>query len=413
MWCRGIPGAGKTVLASLMIDSLREPEMTQNSPRSQQACNGVAGIYCSYKSPQITANLLGSLLQQLLLPLTSISDSDQAAIATENVTKSLSKALKQYQSTFIIADALDECPNRIELLKELRQLLESTYTNPSDTLLHILVTGRDSVAAEMKRELKPDECLEIRSSEADVRSYLQQGLCVQSQLLQWIKDSPEFGCLIVEAIISRVNGMFLLARLYTDLLANIPTKRGVRKALERLPSGIDDTYTEAWSRISAQSPEQSELGKKVLCWVIHATRPLRMSEIQEALAIEEGDEVLDPEGLLDAAQLTSFCAGLVIINEQRQLVTLIHPTKQEYFNTRKGTFFPAAHEAVRSYLYYILTHEHFPPSRTFTGFSGFRSPSPFLCASWLRCHELGMACPTSKESTHYSSCTYFAPGRAS
>ena len=117
-------------------------------------------------------------------------------------------------------------------------------------------------------------------------------------------------------------------------------------ALERLPNGIDDTYTEAWNRISAQSPEQSELGKKVLSWVIHATRPLRISEIQEALAIEEGDEWLDPKGLLDAAQLTSYCAGLVIINEQRQLITLIHPTAQEYFNTRKETFFPTAHEEI-------------------------------------------------------------------
>lgn len=346
MWCGGIAGAGKTVLASLIIDSLREPEMAQNSPESQRACTGVAGIYCSYKSPQPTDNLLGSLLQQLLLPLPSISDSAQAAIATENVSKSLSDALKKYQHTFIIVDALDECPNRVELLEGLRQLLESTYSNPGDTLLHILVTGRDSVAAEMERELKPDERLEIRSSEADVRSYLQQSLCVQPQLLKWIKDSPEFGYLVLEAITSRVNGMFLLARLYTDLVANIPTKRGVRKALERLPSGIDDTYTEAWSRISAQSHEQSELGKKVLSWVIHATRPLRMSEIQEALAIEEGDEMLDPEGLLDAAQLTSFCAGLVIINEQRQLITLIHPTAQVYFNTRKETFFPSTHDDV-------------------------------------------------------------------
>lgn len=179
MWCPGIPGAGKTILASLIIDSLRDSEMIQHSPGSQQARNGVAGIYCSYQRPQTTINLLGSLLQQLLLPLTGIPNSDLAAIATENVFKSFSEAIKKYQSTYIVVDALDECPNRLELLKELRQLLESTYTNPGDTLLHILVTGRDNVAAELKRELKPEESLEIRSSEADVRSYLQQGLCVQ------------------------------------------------------------------------------------------------------------------------------------------------------------------------------------------------------------------------------------------
>ena len=365
MWCPGIPGAGKTVLSSLIIDSLREPEATRNLPESQQGRTGVAGIYCNYKSPQTTENMLGSLLQQLLLPLTSISDSDG------NVIRSLPEALKKYQNTFIVVDALDECYIRRELLKSLRQLLESTYNDSSDAVLHILVTGRDSVAADMEREMTPDERLEIRSSEADVRSYLQQSLCVQPQLLKWIKDSPEFGYLVVEAILSRVSGMFLLARLYTDLLANIPTKRGVRKALETLPRGIDDTYTEAWNRISAQNPEQSELGKKVLSWIIHAPRPLRVSEIQEALAIEEGDELLDAEGILNPTQLTSFCAGLVIINEQRQLMTLIHPTTQEYFNNRKEGLFPAAHEEVAATCITYLRMRSFHDQGSLQDFEAF------------------------------------------
>ena len=99
MWCPGIPGAGKTVLASLIIDSLRGPEMTRKCSDPQQACNGVAGIYCNYKSPQTTENLLGSLLQQLLLPLTSISDSNG------NVIKSLPEALKKsrmYSSSLML-----------------------------------------------------------------------------------------------------------------------------------------------------------------------------------------------------------------------------------------------------------------------------------------------------------------------
>lgn len=71
-----------------------------------------------------------------------------------------------------------------------------------------------------------------------------------------------------------------------------------------------------------------------------------MREVQDALAVEDGDDMLDPEGLLDAAQLTSFCADLVIINEQRQLITLVHPTTQKYFNSRKESLFPTAHEEV-------------------------------------------------------------------
>ncbi len=131
-----------------------------------------------------------------------------------------------------------------------------------------------------------------------------------------------------------------------DLLYQIPTKRGVRKALEVLPNGIDKTYSEAWHRVCAQSPQQAELGKRILSWIIHATRPLKVQELRHALAIEDNDEEIDPDGLLDVATLTSFCAGLVIVDEQRGLFSLVHPTTQEYFDERKDVLFPAAHENI-------------------------------------------------------------------
>lgn len=131
-----------------------------------------------------------------------------------------------------------------------------------------------------------------------------------------------------------------------DLLCQIPTKRGVRKALEALPYGIDKTYSEAWHRVCTQSPQQAELGKRILSWMIHATRPLRVQELRYALAIEDNDEEIDPDGLLDVATLTSFCAGLVIVDEQRGLFSLVHPTTQEYFDKHKGVLFPAAHENI-------------------------------------------------------------------
>ena len=129
-----------------------------------------------------------------------------------------------------------------------------------------------------------------------------------------------------------------------DLLIDIPTRRGVRKALERLPEGPEDTYTEAWARICAQRQQYAELGKKVLSWVVHSTRPLRTREVLHALAIDEDDDEFDEEGLLDVSTLTSSCAGLVILDEQQSFVSLVHPTAQEYFQERKENFFRSGHE---------------------------------------------------------------------
>ena len=131
-----------------------------------------------------------------------------------------------------------------------------------------------------------------------------------------------------------------------DLLCRIPTKRRVSKALDVLPEGIDRTYLEAWHRVCAQSPDQADLGKRILSWIVHATRPLGVQELRHAIAIEEEDEEIDPDGLLDVATLTSFCAGLVIVDEQRGLFSLVHPTTQEYFDKHKRDLFPAAHENI-------------------------------------------------------------------
>lgn len=148
---------------------------------------------------------------------------------------------------------------------------------------------------------------------------------------------------------------FLLARLYMDLLIDIPTRRGVRKALEMLPEGAEDTYTEAWARICAQRPQYAELGKKILSWLVHATRSLRTRELLHALAIDEDDDEFDEEGLSDINTLTSSCAGLVILDEQQSIVSLVHPTAQEYLQAKRAIFFPHGHEDIaRTCITYLL-----------------------------------------------------------
>ena len=131
-----------------------------------------------------------------------------------------------------------------------------------------------------------------------------------------------------------------------DLLCQIPTKRRVSRALDVLPEGIDKTYSEAWHRVCTQIPDRADLGKRILLWIIHATRPLRVQELRHAIAIEDNDEEIDPDGLLDAEKLTSFCAGLVVVDRRRGLFSLVHPTTQEYFDKHKEVLFPAGHEHI-------------------------------------------------------------------
>ncbi len=188
--------------------------------------------------------------------------------------------------------------------------------------------------------------LEIRSDENDVRLYLEKSLHDQVRLANWVLESDGFESLIIESILPRLSGMFLLARLYVDLLAQMPTKRRAREALKTLPKGTDAMYEDAWNRICAQKHDQAEMGKKVISWIVCATRALRLQELRHGLAVEEGDKDLDPEGVPDNDSLTSFCAGLVVIDERSKRISLVHPTAYEYFVKNQQDLIPKAHDLI-------------------------------------------------------------------
>ena len=347
LWCPGLPGAGKTILTSLVIDSLRRSKTNRQSVERPDCFVGTAGVYCSYQNSDSASNIMGSILRQLCDPLEQLPVAAQeSAKDSSDMVQKIISLFSLYGKLYLVIDALDECSDSNSLLKQTQKLLEAAKEGQSNTELHILITGRHNATLELHRYLIPDARLDISSDESDVRVYLQQDIRKHSQLSKWVLEDGDFEKLVVESILTKLSGMFLLARLYMDILAHIPTKRGVRKALKTLPTGVHDTYHEAWNRLLGQKTHQAELGKRILLWVVHAARPLRQQELQHALAVEEGDKELDREGLLDVEALTSFCTGLVIINERTNLVSLVHPTTQEYFDDRKSALFPHAHEEI-------------------------------------------------------------------
>ena len=127
-----------------------------------------------------------------------------------------------------------------------------------------------------------------------------------------------------------------------DSLAKVAkqSKAGVRRAISQLPKKLDATYDEAMKRIMSQDENDSNLAKKVLSWICFAYEPLRASQLQEALAIEQGYSDEDSEALIDPEFFVSICAGLVLVHRERQTVHLVHYTTLGYFKSRRQEYFP-------------------------------------------------------------------------
>jgi ankyrin repeat protein len=133
--------------------------------------------------------------------------------------------------------------------------------------------------------------------------------------------------------------------LHVQSLATKNTLKKVRKALNDLPEELDEVYNAALERIQNQHKDRSELAMRMLSWITYALRPLKVGEIQHAMAVmdlEPDETCLDEEDLPSEALLITVCGGILTIDQESNVIRLIHYTTQEYFERYRGEIFPDA-----------------------------------------------------------------------
>ena len=111
-----------------------------------------------------------------------------------------------------------------------------------------------------------------------------------------------------------------------------------------MPAGIDEIYDLTMESIK-QHPQES-LARLALSWIVCATRPLRVEEVQHAIAIDDlepEDRSIAEESLTPEAFIVDACAGLIKIDEESKIIGLVHKTTQEYFDRKGVTHFQDVH----------------------------------------------------------------------
>ena len=157
---------------------------------------------------------------------------------------------------------------------------------------------------------------------------------------------------------------FLLARLHVDSLIDKRTKAKVVSALNNLSKGneaLNDAYSEAIIRIDGQLQHDRVLAKNVLSWISYAQRPLTAGELCHALAVGVGDEELDSDNIPDVEDILSVCAALVTVDEESQVIRLVHYTTQDYLESTREKWNPNAQYNIAST---CLTYLCFEPFRS-------------------------------------------------
>jgi hypothetical protein len=212
LWLHGIPGCGKTILSSTVIEDLgRTP-----------SCQPLLYFYFDFNSTakQKLVSMVRSLIHQLcdkcgdtweqLDSLFSSCESGRRQPSCESLCKTLLQMIEQIKEVWIVLDALDECytrkgPPTEGLLSWLRDLLSSQQRN-----VHLLVTSRSEqdIKSELSDLAGNGDIVPLQGDSVtnDIRAYVHMRVRNTEGLKRW-KSRPEIQQDIEAKLMEKANGM--------------------------------------------------------------------------------------------------------------------------------------------------------------------------------------------------------------
>ncbi|PTB53413.1 hypothetical protein M431DRAFT_556676, partial [Trichoderma harzianum CBS 226.95] len=311
--CPGMPGAGKTIMMSVVVDHLLSKFREDPKP-------GIAYFYFDYKlqDEQNIGRLLGCLLRQLVAYLPSLPEvvyrlyekNNNPGRRTRPSNEDLFQALKfvtmSYPRVYVLIDALDHYKPPKDPRLAITRCISEIRT---ETGANILVTSRFD--PEITSGFSSIHSLEIRASNEDVQRYVKASMV---HLPRFIQDDP---------------------KLQDEVTADLNNS-----------ATYDEHYTNMMKIIDNQSEQEKELASSVLSWLILAKRPMRVTELQHAVSVKPGESKFDHGNMPDIGRMVSVCAGLVKVGDESKIIELIHHTAQEYLQQMFVIWFPEARSKI-------------------------------------------------------------------
>lgn len=181
------------------FDRIRSSTIIQNviSDHQSEPTIAVVYFYFDFSDPdkQRTKSLVCSLITQLSeqcphLPESlqlaySQSQNGQIQLTVKELTTLLLQLVKDFNSTYILLDALDECTDREDLLEFIEAL-----TGRNINSLHVLATSRKEhdIAVSLEPLVTCQKCIQSALVDADIQVHILERLSKDPKLNKWPID---------------------------------------------------------------------------------------------------------------------------------------------------------------------------------------------------------------------------------
>ncbi|KAF9014760.1 hypothetical protein BDZ89DRAFT_1142046 [Hymenopellis radicata] len=348
LWCYGNAGAGKSVIAAMIVEHLR------SIPG-----NIVLIIVCRYNHDQQylreTHTFMCCLLRQLLqLDVASnvppyLLDSYRKDIhPSENGVRTLliEAARIMARPIFIVLDALDECRLGFDLVAAIQRLGDD---------FNLLITSRRVFS---QIENYPSLC--IRAVDADILAVIDDKI----PTLPYVREDEDLQTIVRREVVAKANGMFLLASLKLwELEHDVARKADVCKVLASIPASLDNAYHQIFERIDAQGAGKKQLALHAIMWIYtEYYHTMKSSVFRHLLACEisMSEPEFQEDRMPPLLDIMNACGGLLITScgcehegswhssaeahagctEEDTTFSFIHYSAYEYISRFQSSVFP-------------------------------------------------------------------------
>jgi hypothetical protein len=213
LWIYGIPGSGKTVWTSIIINHCVLPIVSEKL--------FAAFFYCDFRdaASERPEAVLGAIIGQLCKLLTSFppeveetlqkytsADGRVTPPSFEELKRLLIHVLNLCPTTLLVVDALDECNNR-EVLSQL--LVDLTTQFPSK--LKVLVTSRREIDIERMFQVFPQVSIQSNAANEELHRLVVSTIESHPKFQRLGDDLKKF---IISALDQGAGGMYVTAPLF-------------------------------------------------------------------------------------------------------------------------------------------------------------------------------------------------------
>ncbi|RDL31844.1 Glucanase [Venustampulla echinocandica] len=285
LWIKGVPGAGKSVLAASMVDHLKRVNET---PVLYFFFRYI--IAANRTSQCLVRDWLSQLLpysprlQAILQPLSS---NKLENVSDEQLWEYLLAGLSSVQKAYCVVDALDEMELDNIFLQRLNSL---AGFRPGSVKLLMTSRPKEYLQSSLRDTAIVHISLESDAVGKDITVFV-------SHRLRTALPGPDYEELIgslASTISTKSSGLFLYARLLLDqIVPKLASKQqmDVQNLAVTLPVGLEEMYNSMLLKQSQllEVSGHPGIGTKIQVFLLecvtHSSRPLRLNELADALNV--------------------------------------------------------------------------------------------------------------------------------